>query len=44
MSSHFVRMGIAFGTIAVTGLVGAGTGLGWFLSSVNEVEDDTKSL
>jgi hypothetical protein len=29
-------MGIACGTIALTGLVGAGAGVGWFLSSVNE--------
>jgi hypothetical protein len=42
MSSHFVRMGIAFGTIAMTGLVGAGAGVGWFLSSVNEGEEERK--
>jgi hypothetical protein len=38
MSSHFVRMGIALGTLAMTGIIGAGAGVGWFLSSVNEVD------
>lgn len=38
MASHFVRMGIAIGTVAATGLIGAGAGVGWFLSSVNEGE------
>ena len=30
------RMGIAFGTIAVTGIIGACTSVGWYLSSVDE--------
>jgi hypothetical protein len=36
MSSHFVRMGIAFGSILVTGIIGACTSVGWYLGSVDE--------
>ena len=30
------RMGIAFGSILVTGIIGACTSVGWYLSSVDE--------
>jgi hypothetical protein len=33
----FVRIGIALGTIALTGLIGIGVGVGWFVSEASKI-------
>ena len=40
MSMWLVKIGAALGTVALTGLVGAGVGVGYYLVKVAELEKD----
>ena len=35
-----IKLGVALGTVALTGLVGAGVGVGYFLVKVADSEND----
>jgi len=35
---HYIKLGAALGTVALTGLVGAGVGVGYYVVKANECE------